>query len=298
MSKDQALGFPSKRQELLGSYFEKGGTFIAQTKPYKSTASLLFEVFDAKPTNAPVMAHAVAAKATQIRWFSYAVGDAIMDVLTNRSFAAPQSWTNQGKGSETNGGVDFVIEGLSLSFRPPRFLYDAAVVNPADFSNPAVKTMYDGLGTPGGDTVPPAVVDPAALASPPQVGSPFNLEQSFASLISPALSMLIQFNREQSEYVGSADEFPEGGAKSYLRANGQPRIDNRYKIPEGYLWRRAGEPDSQMNIIGTLGEALVIPINAIPVQGTTTPLVLPTRIAVDIVCRAHGLSVRRPSTNS
>lgn len=292
----QPLGFTSKRQELIDAYTKEGGPFVAMTKPYKSTASILFEVVDPKPTNAPVMAHAVAGQQA-IRWFNYAVGDAINDVLTTRSFQAPQSWTNQGKGSETNGGVDFCIEGISLSFRPPRFLYASTVVDPANLSNPEVKTFYDGLGTAGGATVPPVAVDPGALASPPQVGSPFNLEQAFAAAIAPALSLLIQFNREQSEYVGSADEFPEGGARSYLRANGQPRIDNRYKIPEGYLWRRAGAVDSQMNIIGQLAEGLVIPITAIPVLGTTTPLVLPTRIAVDILMRVHGLSVRRPSTN-
>lgn len=290
------LGFTSKRKELIDAYVKEGGAFVAMTKPYKSTASILFDVVDPFPANAATMAHAVAAQ-QQIRWFDYAVGSAIQDVLTNRSFQAPQSWTNQGKGSETNGGVDFCIEGISLSFRPPRFLYPEASVPPATISNPNVRTFYDGIGVSGGATVPPVAIDPAALASPPQVGSPFNLEQAFAAGIAPALSILIQFNREQSEYVGSADEFPEGGARSYLRANGQPRVDNRYKIPEGYLWRRSGQVDSQMNIIGSLAEGIVVPINLVPLFGTTTPVVLPTRIAVDIVMRVHGLSVRRPSTN-
>lgn len=296
MDNGNGLGFTSARKNLIESYVKEGGAFVAMTKPYKSIASILFETVDAFPGAAVPMAHARAAK-QQVRWFDFGTGQAVQDV-TNLSFQAPNSWTNQGKASETNGGVDFCIEGISLSFRPPRFIYSVADAPLASSLDPYVRTMYDGIGATGASPTPVVAVDPAALASPPQVGSPFNLEQAFASAISPALAIKLQWNKEQTEYLGSADEIPEGGARSYLRANGQPRIDNRYKIPEGYMWYRSGRTDSQFNVIGDLTEGVVVPFNGIALFGASAPIVFPTRIAVDIICRVHGLSVRRPSTNA
>lgn len=294
------LGFVTQRKLLIDGYVAKGGAFVAQTKPYKSTATIMFDVVDAYGGPPATMAHAVAARQQEVRWFDFAQGQNVNDPLAGRGFPAPGSWTNQGKASETNGNADMVIEGISVSYRPPRFIYDpTADAPPSPLSSAYVKTMYFGIGSPGADPVPVVVVDPAALASPPQLGSPFNLEQAIAAAIAPSLYLLLQWNKEQTEYIGSADEIPEGGARSYLRANGQPRVDNRYKIPEGYLWRHPGEVDSQFNVLGRLGEGLVVPLNAIPLFAQTpADITLPTKIAVDIVMRVHGIQLRRPSTNA
>lgn len=292
------LGFTTTREEILSAYMKDGGRFVATTKPYKSIQTVLFDIVDAFPAGgAPSMAHAVAGRGQELRFFSYAIGEAVTDKLTSRAFNAPGSWTNQGKSSETNGATDMVIEGISVTYRPPRFLYDTAQVNPATLGNPAVKSFYTGIGQPGSDAIPPVAVDPAALASPPQVGSPFNLEQAFASAISQAMSVSFQWDREKTDFIGTMEEMPTGSASSYLRASGEPRTDNRYKIPEGYAWRKAGQPDSTFNAVVRLEESVVIPVSLVPLFGTTAPLVLPSKIAVDVIMRLHGLNVRKPSTN-
>jgi hypothetical protein len=291
------LGFSTTREEILSMY-AKEGKFVATTKPYKSIQTILFDIVDPYPAAAPVMAHAVASRGQELRFFSYAIGEGVTDKLSGRSFNAPGSWTNQGKASETNGATDMVIEGISCTYRPARFLYEAAqiVVVPQP-ANASVRSMYLGIGSASSDLVPPLVGDPAALASPPQVGSPFNLEQVFASVISQALSVSFQWDREKTDFIGTLEEIPTGSASSYLRASGEPRTDNRYKIPEGYAWRKAGQPDSTFNAVVRLEESVVIPISLVPLFGSAAPPVLPSKIAVDIIMRLHGLNVRKPSVN-
>ena len=294
------IGFVTTREQILSAYAEGGGKFVATTKPYKSIQTVLFEVVDPFPAVNPTLAHAVAARGQELRFFSFAIGENVTDKLSSAAFNAPGSWTNQGKASETNGATDMVIEGISLSYRNPRLIYGAGPtgVDPLLFTNPSVRSAYSGINTAGGDPVPPILVDPAALMSPPQTGSPFNLEPAFASALAPGLSVSFQWDREKTDFIGTADEIPEGGAKSYLRANGQPRTDNRYKIPEGYAWRKAGQPDSTFNVVVQLAEAVVIPVSLVPLLGTTGPVNgIPTRIAVDLEMRLHGLNVRKPSVN-
>jgi hypothetical protein len=83
-----------------------------------------------------------------------------------------------------------------------------------------------------------------------------------------------------------------------LRANGEPNNSNIYRIPEGYLWRRAGQPDSEFTANLTLQRALVVPINGIiPYVTGAAADAVPTTIWMEVTMRLFGLAVDLPSAN-
>jgi hypothetical protein len=132
----------------------------------------------------------------------------------------------------------------------------------------------------------------------PQGQSPFNLENGMFQTLLGLISVDFLFDRKRVEKIGSVDVMPQGGAQSYLRANGVPANENRYRIPEGYLWRRDGQPDSEFSANLTLQRAMVVPVNGILpyVTGATSPAA-PTEIWIEVTMRLFGLAVDLPSAN-
>ena len=74
------------------------------------------------------------------------------------------------------------------------------------------------------------------------------------------------------------------------------RPGHRYRIPEGYLWRREGLPDAEFVTRGRTPEAVVVPISLIATQGGAT-LQLPNNLWLDVTVRLHGLVLSNPSQN-
>lgn len=278
--------FTTKRKEILAVYDQSGQKYRASTRPYKSTVQLSWNVVDQQPPPAAqAVAYAVARKAQVLEFFGYGLGDAIPFGPAGVTRQANEADTNQSKGRRTNGVEDMVVEALSCTQRSLRVAYAAGAYTGADAS-----VIAASLGKA-------ALFDPAAILGPPQMFSPFNLENPFLTAVAPHLSLTFEWNRELIEKVGTLDEIPEGAAKSFLRASGDPRNDNRYRIPEGYGWRREGEPDCEMIIRATLAEDVVLPISLVGINGVPGTIVTPTDIMQDICLRAHGLIVRLPSKN-
>jgi len=111
----------------------------------------------------------------------------------------------------------------------------------------------------------------------------------------PLMSLELEWDRKRYEKLGIIDLLPQAGAKSYLRANGQPSAENRYRIPEGYLWRRDGQPDSEFIARARLERPLVVPISLVTPPGGT--VATPTAIYLPLIMRVFGLSVDLPSGN-
>lgn len=290
--------FMTKRTKAIKLYEKAGQPFVATTKPYVSTLPIVFDVVEPYPKGGPfVMAHAVARASQSLSFFSYGVRDNIGDGFGN-NYNATNDDTNQATKDSTNGGEDFIIEGVSASARSVRQIYDKAAFS--SLTDPDIINWYNGVLVAKGD-VPAAGIDPAALGTPPQESAPANLEQALMSAVMPHLAVNFSFDRKRVEYVGTMDEFPEGGARSYLRANGEPRADNRYRIPEGYMWHRKGVKDSEFNLIANLARPVIVPISLLGLLGTANAneplIVVPTRIALDIKVRLHGLSLDFPSEN-
>lgn len=285
--------FQTQRKKVLAQFEKAGQPFLASTKPYKSTRQLVATVFDVQnPGGAnPLTAFAVFLPNQILEFFAYGIGDNIaygtVTGTTSGSRLALESDTNQAKGRQTNT-EDFIIEGISCSCKGARIAYAAANI-PATFTNENVIKAVNGTA---------ALMDPGSLVTPPQVYSPFNLENALFSAVQPNLTIDFDWDRKRTMKVGTLEEIPEGAAKSFLRASGDPRNDNRYRVPEGLIWRREGEPDGLFVAKATLLEPVVVPINLIALDVTAgVDNVPPTHIFLDIVMRVHGLSVSIPSEN-
>jgi hypothetical protein len=284
--------FMTQRRRILQAYQQANEPFSASTKPYKSTVSFVFQ-----GTNTVIASSVrwlVAQQGQILEWFSYKIGDPVPGNIDNVSVgyrAATEDDTNISKARTTNGAEDFIIEGMSATNRGQRVNYadgTGAVLNTTE-SDPVVSAALVGQ-------VP--IFDPGALYVPPQVQSPFNLENGLYRALSPLISVEFEWDRSKVVKIGTLEQLPEGAANSYLRSSGEPSTNDRYRIPEGYLWRREGQPDSEFITRGRLNEPLAVPVLSIFAPSETTPVVNTIgRVLLDVVMRLHGLSVKLPSRN-
>jgi len=286
------LGFSTQRKRLLDQYKAAGSAITCRTIPYQSTGVFQFDVVDAALAVAPGVAYAVARKNQVLTLFNYGVGDQINLGGTGNT-RATEADTNQGEGSRTNGAQDFVIEGVGFYCRSFRVAYAAGGGNLYGGSN--VPIDADVVASLNGDL---PVYDPAAINMPPQVQSPFNLENGMFQGLIDNISVDFLFDRKRTEKIGTVNVMPCASAKSALRANGEANNSNVYRIPEGYLWRRAGQPDSEFTANLTLQRALVTPINGIiPYVTGAAADAVPTTIWMEVTMRLFGLAVDLPSAN-
>lgn len=273
--------FQTAREKLLKTYEKAKADYVANTLPYHSTRAIKFDVVDVDPTTNN-MAYAVARANQVLTFFDYGVGSPI--ALGGFSGPASEAETNLASAKSTNGSSDFVIEGVGFGCRGARIVS----TDPADV--PADKDVVDAL-----DGINP-IFDPAALIVPAQVQSPFNLENGMFQALLGYLSLEFEWDRSRTEKLGVVDLLPQAGAASYLRANGEPASDNRFRIPEGYIWRRDGQPDSEFIARVRLNTPLVVPINLAQTGGDPADLT-PSAIYLDVTMRLFGLQLRLPSAN-
>jgi len=281
--------FQTARSKVIEAYRKSGQPFNASTKPYMSTQSFLARVADLDAPNG--IAYLVFDSGQVQEWMGYGVGD----LVPSLGRTAKDSDTNLGKSRSTNGADDFIIEGMSASVSGVRTNTGRLVggVPPGALPNltdPAVRGAVEGSGLV-------QFMDQGSVISPPQVYSPFNLEDALMTALAPHIAIEFEWDRETVKKIGNLSQIPEGAAKSFLRSHGDPRTDDRYKIPEGYLWRRDGQPDSEFVARGRLDYSVVVPINLITYPNQTPQLLVPVAVAVEIQFRLHGLSVRIPGQN-
>lgn len=286
-------GFSSARKSLLEQYDKDNIVFLATTRPYKSTVQFTFDVVVGLGGPPTVMAHAVLRANQNVEWFGYGIGDQIPNGPPGVFRRAAGDDTNQSRGRRTNGVEDFVIEGISLTRKGIRIAYpDADVPAGVTASNdPDVIGMYEG--TTESD-------DPGSLLFPPEAESPLTLRDVFGQAILPQCAIQFVWDRRRFIPIGTADQIPEGGGKSLLMANGLPETSNRYKIPEGYVWRRTDKPDGDFVAQGQIGNPRGIPVTNIALAGSIDPadIVQAQQIFIDVAMRVHGLGLAQPGQNT
>lgn len=281
--------FKTQRRRLLEAYAKNGQEIIAHTIPYHSVGVFKFDIVDWTTTPAPGVAMAVARRNQQVTFFNYGVGDQVFLGGTGNS-QATEAETNLAKGNSTNGAQDYVIEGIGFHCRGMRVVYSGTPLTNISALTADADVEAAWLGNN-------AIFDPAALATPPQMQSPFNLEQGLFQALLGQASIQLLFDRKRVEKIGTLDLLPQAGAQSYLRANGAPESDNRYRIPEGYLWRKDGQPDCELEVDVALQRPVVVPINATQLWNESPNSVVPTSIYLECVVRLFGLAIDMPSQN-
>lgn len=280
----------TKREEVLAAYEGEGVPYEVNTKPYHSTMTLRGEVVTVNA--AQQYAFLVFGRQT-LEFFSYGVGEFI--TLGSFQRRATDADTNLAKSKSTNGASDVVIEGLGFSSRGVRVTDANLSAAPQEpFLSGALSTNPDVLAMIRGER---PVVDPGSLYAPPQVYSPFNLEDAIFNGVLGYLSCEIEWDRKRTEKLGAIDIMPQGGARSLLRSNGMPDSKNRWCVEEGYVWRRDGQPDSELVVRVRLEEAVIVPIVLNQDPATGGEIVVPAWVDLDVVARLYGLEVDLPSGN-
>jgi hypothetical protein len=288
------VGFLTQRSRLLEAYKAAGQAVTCRTIPYHSTTYFQADIVNYAGA-APGVGYAVFRKNQSRTLFNYGVGNQVALGGLGGQSTATEADTNLGKASSTNGAEDFVIEGVGFHQRGVRCAYAPGTGNL--YVGTGVPTDADVVASLNGD-IP--TYDPAAINVPPQVQSPFNLENGILNALLPLISVSFLFDRKRTEKIGTVDVMPCTSAKSYLRANGEPSQNNMYRIPEGYLWRRDGQPDSEFTAQLNLERPLVVPLNGIIPYVTGSgqlPSAAPTQIWLEVTMRLFGLAVDLPSAN-
>lgn len=281
--------FMTQRRAMIEAYKVAGQPFSASTKPYKSTVAWKWD--SAANSTISSVGWFIARAGQTLAWFSYKIGDSVPGAQAAYR-PATEADTNVSKARTTNGAEDFVIEGMSASNRSIR----------AEFVGGAGSGFFfaadPDVGNASVAKVP--VIDPAALFIPPQIQAPFNLENAMYRALAGHVAVEFEWDRSKVVKMGTLEQLPEGAANSYLRASGEPSTNDRYRIPEGYLWRREGQPDSEFIVRGTLTEPVCMPYIMVVQPNNTTvagSVAASGPVYLDSVLRLHGLSVKLPSRN-
>lgn len=282
----------TKRTEVLDMYEKNGQPFLATTRGLQSTRSIQFDVVDLNAGGA--VGYLVARRNQQIKFFDYGQNDSII-LSGNAVHRATEADTSLTRGSRTTASADLVIEWITMAPRANKVQY-AAAASPQfpDFVAGAMAANDPMLAALNGQK---PFSDPFGIVVPADVGSSATLESVLFHAIAPFLTCRFEWdNADRTEKMGTVDQFTQGGGASFLHANGNPDVGNRFRVPEGFIWAREGQPASEMQVVCTLQEDVVIPYTpvAAPVTGTRTPLVAAW---CEIVMRVGGLLVRVPGSN-
>lgn len=280
---NQAPLVSSVRSDIIQEKKRLGRSFFANMRAYRSTVQLGFQIVDKIPLAAPTVAHAICRPQVW-DFFGYGQGDSIPWGPTTRR--ANASDTNITKSKTTVSNEDLAIEGVSATLRGMRVGHNAVAT---DVNDPDVQRAYLGQTT---------ILDPMAKIMPIQGQSPIMLESTFFEAIKPFCTLEFDWdNGKRTEKIAQLDQIPEGGAKSYLRSSGDPRIDNRFRIPAGHKWMRNGTPaDSEFIARLTLTDAVVLPVNPVMLAGATVAT-FPAFIYLDLTLRLHAFAVSSASGN-
>ena len=289
-------------QTLTREYTAQGGPFSVIHRALHSTRPWTFQIIDARPTANPQIAFARIAAPASAGYFTYKIGDTI-DTGFGTNRVADDADTCLTVGRRTPNQEDCAIGAIGFGQRSARVRYSEAAIAAAIAASGG-GTLSDDVQNMLRGLVPMA--DPGALQAPPQQEAPFNLQRVFETLIRPFLKFEIIWNGKSTIYVGMGSQFPNASAISYLNAQGEPRLDNAFTVPEGYLWRREGQgADTELELRVTLVRPVVVPISlpslnllaqipAVP----PVPQAFPTDLVFDLTAYLHVVAFGGVSLNA
>jgi hypothetical protein len=288
--------FNSKRTDLLDLYAKNGVPFLATTRGLSSVRSIAFDAIDIDLVGNNV-GYLVARKGQSISFFNYGINDSI-ELSGDPTHRANEADTSLTTGRRTTASADLSIEWITMHPRAIKVQY-TPTIPAAPSSFPDFVAAAIAVGDPVGEMLAgqAAIVDPFGLVVPADVGSSATLQHVLYQAIAPHLTCRFEWdNADRTEKMGTCDQFVEGGGASYLNSNGEPSVNNRFRIPEGFLWARESQPASQLEVIVELRDNVVIPYSpvAAPVTGVHTVL---QHAYVEILMRLGGLLLRVPGSN-
>jgi hypothetical protein len=227
--------------EQLVKEYESGKTpYEVLTHPYFSTGAFRFSVVNSVvDSGGYTRLWLKCPRGQQVELFSYGLQDEGLGAGLSGVFGATDAETNCAERHQTNN-EDFAIEGLAIHYRGVRVSYPnmGSGLFLGDPSSPGLASAIKN-----GDVT---ITDTASTVVPPEISSPLALEDALASAIRSKVSFAPAFDRKVVDHVGRMDRFPEGGANSYLRANGEPSTHNYFRMNENYVWRKSGSETDKL----------------------------------------------------
>lgn len=284
--------FQTKRQELLGAYGKNGVPFLATTRGLHSVASLRFDVENFAVGGQ--VGYLVAHAGQVLNFFTYGQGQTI-PLSGSNQFVATEAETSLTTGRRTTASADLSIEWITMGARgikeqlteaanTPIFPDFVAAVNPTASVTAALRGQVK-------------MVDPFGQVMMPEVSASATLEHVLYQAVAPEMTCRFEWdNADRTEKMGTCDQFVEGGGASYLRSNGEPSVENRFRIPEGFLWAREGQPASDLSVYVTLRNDVVIPFTP-PASLLAAGFPVPLAVWLEIKMRLGGMLLRVPGSN-
>ncbi len=221
-------------EELIALYESQKVQYEVLTHPYFSTGAFKFTVVNSVVDAGGFTRIVLKCPAgSQVELFSYGLQDSGIGAGLSGAFGATDAETNISERHQTNN-EDFALEGVSLHVRGYRVAYPAvgASLFTGDSANPGLfQAVQAGTTT---------ISDIAATIIPPEISSPLTLQDALLSAMRSKVSFAPGFDRKVIDHVARLDKFPEGGANSYLLANGEPSHHNFFRLHENYVWRKSG----------------------------------------------------------
>lgn len=277
--------FPTKKQELFNAYKNNGQPFILTTRGLHSTRSLQFDAVNIGA--AGQIGYLVARRGQTLSFFNYGVNSPIV-LSGDANHIATDSDTNLTKPFTTPGSSDLAIEWITTGPKALKAAYAVTTGFVAANIDTSVAAALAGRA---------AIADPFATTLPAEVGASATLEHVLYQHAAPHLTCKFEWdNADRTEKMGTLDQFVQGGGASYLRSNGEPSVQNRFRIPEGYLWAREGQPAGQMQVICRLEDDIVVPYSPVsaPLDNSFPAL---SSVWLEISMRVGGAMLRVPGSN-
>jgi hypothetical protein len=285
--------FNSKRTDLLDLYGKNGVPFLATTRGLQSTRSIQFDVVDADvATNS--IGYLVARKGQVLNFYNYGINESI-ELSGELNHRANEADTSLTKGMRTTASADLAIEWITSHPRSIKVAYTPAASAPFFPDFVAAATVNDPVLLMLAGQV--AVVDPFGILVPADVGASATLQHVLYQAVAPHMTCRFEWdNADRTEKMGTFDQFVEGGGASYLNSNGEPSVNNKFRIPEGFIWARESQPASEMQVVAKLENDVVIPYTPI-VAALTSGHPHLTYAWVEITMRVGGILLRVPGSN-
>lgn len=267
------------RDKILEPYEAAGEDHEYRTTPITSANQLVGDVVNV------YLAASMAwlkLKPQKIVFFRQGDGDQVQygpDKVT-----ATEAETNLQKGGSTDGARDMAIEGLGLSSAGSLLKYyeDADAVTGFGVA----PTDEDVVAALKGHA---RICDPFGLVTPPQLQSPYLLEEAIFQEIIRLSTIEITTDSSKPFKMGLADMFPGPAGSSHLRSNGNADASNVFRFPEGIIWNRDSRQDSDLKVTLELHRPIIVPISLVTLPGgaVTAPKKFYQRVAM----RLFGVAV-------
>ena len=202
---------------------------------------------------------------------------------------ATDAETNLQKSGSTDGARDMAIEGLTYQACGTIVKYYETDEQITGFGT--APTNEQVLAALRGQAV---ICDPFGLVTPPQLQSPYLLEDAVFQQLLKLSTIELQLDTSRPYKLGGADLCPASAGTSYLHgSNGHSAT---YSFPEGILWQRDGQADSDLKVQVELHRDVVVPLSLPTFPGGANPQTLRS-VYIQTRLRLHGVSVSELGIN-